>query len=226
MDHQFTHRLYEQFARIGKAVSNGHRIALLHYLGQGERSVESLARLSGLSIANTSQHLQQLRQAGLVRTRKAGQHVFYQLTDDAGVLQLIDTVQMLATRQLVEVEQLLSSRLGSAAERVSTDELLQIQTRSGALVLDVRPAEEYAAGHIAGALNIPLEDLAARRHELPATKDREIVAYCRGPYSPLAHEAVRLLRRHGHRARRLEVGLPEWRLAGLPVEAAGERAAA
>lgn len=226
MDHQFTHRLYEQFARIGKAVGNGHRIALLHYLGQGERSVEALARLTGLSVANASQHLQQLRHAGLVRTRKAGQHVFYRLTDDTGILQLLDTVRLLATRQLAEVEQLLATRPGHRAARVDADELLRLCAQGRAVPLDVRPAEEYAAGHIRGAINIPLEELAERHHELPSSGDTEIVAYCRGPYSHLAHEAVGLLRRQGRKARPLDMGIPEWRLAGLPIETLNERSAA
>lgn len=224
MDHEFTHRLYGQFARIGKAVGNGHRIALLHYLGQGERSVEALARLSGLSIANTSQHLQQLRNAGLVRARKAGQHVFYALTDDQGILRLLQQVQNLAKRQLAEVAQLVDSHFADRDNPVSTEELAEAMARGQCLVVDVRPAEEYAAGHIPGAVNLPLERLARGMADLP--KERELVIYCRGPYSPLSHEAALSLRRHGYSVRRFAGGFPDWRLAGHPVAQRRPRAAA
>lgn len=224
MDHEFTHRLYGQFARIGKAVGNGHRIALLHYLGQGERSVEALARLSGLSIANTSQHLQQLRHAGLVRARKAGQHVFYALTDDQGILRLLQQVQNLAKRQLAEVAQLVDSHFADQVPVVDTEELAEALSRGGYVVVDVRPAEEYAAGHIPGALNLPLEHLADGVNTLP--KGRELVVYCRGPYSPLSHEAALSLRRRGYSVRRFAGGYPDWRLTGHPVEHRRARAAA
>lgn len=216
MDHEFTHQLYGQFARIGKAVSNGHRIVLLHYLSQGERSVEVLSRLSGLSIANTSQHLQQLRHAGLVSARKAGQHVFYRLSDNQGVLRLLNLVQTLATRQLAEVSQLIASHLDNGIELVAVEELRNRATRQQLTVVDVRPEEEFAAGHIAGALNMPMEQLATGSALLD--KDQEIVTYCRGPFSALSHEAAHWLHKQGFKARRLAVGFPEWRLAGLEVE--------
>lgn len=212
------HQLFVQFARVGKTLSNPHRLTLLEFLAQGERSVDALARVSGLSIANASQHLQQLRQAGLVTTRKQGQFVHYQLAGDEVVV-LLEALRRVAEQHLAEVERLVKTHLTSKddLEPIAADELLKRMKQKRVTVIDVRPAEEYAAGHVAGALNIPLEELEKHWTELPAS--REIVAYCRGPYCLLAYEAVAKLRRKGFKARRMEKGFPEWRQAGLPVEA-------
>lgn len=217
MSQEFNHQLYGYFARIGKAVSNGHRIALLDLLGQGERSVEMLAKLAGLSTANTSQHLQQLRNAGLVKARKQGQHVFYRLTDDLRIAQLLEAVQTLAQDKLTEVGRLVSHHLGPTVRRdtVSARELAQRLTET--TVIDVRPAEEYVTGHIPGANNIELRELERRLGDIP--DHRDIVIYCRGAYSLPAVEATERLRKEGFQVQRLKRGFTEWRLAGLPVEA-------
>ncbi|MDD3517965.1 MAG: metalloregulator ArsR/SmtB family transcription factor [Chromatiales bacterium] len=218
MNTSFHSQLYQQYARIGKAVSNDHRIALLDFLAQSERSVEELTRLSGLSVANTSQHLQILRQAGLVKSRKAGQHVIYRLSDDEGVLRLLEDLRTLAERHLEATRELVQSRAGDADMLVTLNaqELLTRARAGEVVVLDVRPRCEYETAHLPGAVNIPLEELENRFSELPA--DRAVVAYCRGRYCYLAHEAVARLRRRGYNAGRLPDGLPEWKLAGLPVE--------
>ncbi len=218
-------RLFEGFARIGKALANGHRLELLELLAQAERTVESLVALSGLSVANTSQHLQQLRHAGLVSTRKSGLHVHYRLADPA-VAGLLASLQEIAERQSGEVERLVRSYLSvrDGLEPISRHDLLGRARRGLVTVLDVRPEEEYAAGHVAGAINIPLKQLEHHLDRLP--RRQEVVAYCRGPYCVLAYEAVARLRRRGYRARRLEGGYPEWKGAGLPVEAPGTRSPA
>lgn len=211
------HELFAQFARIGKVLSNANRLEIIEYLAQGERSVEALALISGLSVANTSQHLQQLRQAGLVTNRKEGQRVFYRLSGDDVVL-LLNALRNVADRHLAEVEQLVSAYLDTkdALEPIPAAELLARARTGEVTVLDVRPAEEFAAGHLPGAINIPLSELEQRLGELDA--GREVVAYCRGPYCVLSYDAVARLRAQGMAARRLEDGYPEWRLAGLPVE--------
>ncbi|GMQ77149.1 MAG: metalloregulator ArsR/SmtB family transcription factor [Gammaproteobacteria bacterium] len=213
----FKHQLFTHFARIGKAVSNANRLKILEFLAQGERSVEALAKVSRLSVANTSQHLQQLRQAGLVVARKQGQRVYYRLAGDE-VVTLIAMLRRFAERQLAEVERLVDAYLTvkDGLEPVPAAELLE-RARSGLVtVLDVRPSEEFAAGHVPGAVNLPLEQLETHLHQLPG--DQEIVAYCRGPYCVLAFEAVAKLREKGFQARRLQDGFPEWKSAGLPVE--------
>ena len=213
----FKHQLFTHFARIGKAVSNANRLEILEFLAQGERSVEALARVCGLSVANTSQHLQQLRQAGLVAARKQGQRVYYRLSGDE-VVALSAMLRRLAERQLAEVERLVDAYLSvkDGLEPVPAEELLG-RVRSGLVtVLDVRPSEEFTAGHLPGAINVPLDQLESRLHQLPG--DQEIVAYCRGPYCVLAFEAVAKLREKGFEARRLQDGFPEWKSAGLPVE--------
>ncbi|GMQ95858.1 MAG: metalloregulator ArsR/SmtB family transcription factor [Gammaproteobacteria bacterium] len=213
----FQHQLFTHFARIGKAVSNANRLKLLEFLAQGERSVEALAKVCRLSVANTSQHLQQLRQAGLVVARKQGQRVYYRLAGDE-VVALIAMLRRLAERQLAEVERLVDAYLTvkDGLEPVPAEELLE-RARSGLVtVLDVRPSEEFAAGHLPGAFNLPLAQLETCLHQLP--RDQEIVAYCRGPYCVLAFEAVAKLREKGFQARRLQDGFPEWKSAGLPVE--------
>ncbi len=199
-------------------MGNGHRLELLEYLSQGERTVEALARLAGLSMANASQHLQVLRQAGLVSTRREGLYVHYRLAE-ADVDQLRRVLQKLAHARIAEVEHLVRHYLGvkDSLEAIPCMELLE-RARAGLVtVLDVRPSEEFAAGHLPGAVNIPLKELEQRIQEL--TTHQEIVAYCRGPYCVLAYDAVAQLRKQGFSARRMEEGFPEWRLAGLPVEA-------
>jgi len=215
----FKHQLFTQFARIGKAVSSANRLEILEFLAQGERSVEALAKACRLSMANTSQHLQQLRQAGLVVARKQGQRVYYRLAGDE-VVALIAMLRRLAECQLAEVDRLVDAYLTvkDSLEPVPAEELLE-RARSGLVtVVDVRPSEEFAAGHVPGAVNLPLEQLESRLHQLP--RDQEIVAYCRGPYCVLAFEAVAKLRDKGFKARRLQDGFPEWKSAGLPVETA------
>ena len=213
--------LFAQFAVVAKAMSHGHRLELLEFVAQGERSVDALARLAGLSVANASQHLQNLRRAGLVTSRKVGQRVLYGLADES-VVTLLAALRQTAERQIAEVERLTNSyfRARDSLEAVSREDLLDRMREGLVTVLDVRPPEEFAAGHLPGAVNVPLKELKRRLGELP--KDQEVVAYCRGPYCVLAYEAVSELRRHGFAARRLEDGLPEWRLAGLPVDHDGD----
>ncbi|MGB5450995.1 MAG: metalloregulator ArsR/SmtB family transcription factor [Sedimenticolaceae bacterium] len=209
--------LFEQLAVIARALGSAARLELLDFVAQGERNVEDLARAAGLSAANTSKHLQQLKAAGLVEARRDGKHIRYRLSDDR-TLDAIRDLRILAEAHLDHVGDLVSSYLRSrdALEPVPANELLD-RARDGLVtVIDVRPPEEYAQGHIAGALNIPLEKLKQQLKKLP--RDREIVAYCRGPWCVLSYEAVARLRKAGIEARRLEDGLPEWRRAGLPVE--------
>lgn len=213
----FKQDLFAQFARIGKAMSNGNRLELLEFIAQGERSVEQLARVAGLTVANTSQHLQQLRQAGLIACRKEGLKVYYRISED-DVLELFGALRRVGERHLAEVEQLVQTYLTAkdALEPVAHKELLE-RVRDGLVtVLDVRPPEEYAAGHLPGAVNIPLAELEEHLDELDP--NHEVIAYCRGPHCVLAFDAVAKLRAKGLTARRLEGGLPEWRLEGLPVE--------
>jgi rhodanese-related sulfurtransferase len=208
--------LFDAFARAAKALASGRRIELLDVLANGERTVEALAGEVGLSVANTSQHLQILRQAGLVSSRREGTSVHYRLAAPE-VFELWRTLRTLAASRLAEVERLTAAYLGSRDELqpVTREELARRLQDDDLVVLDVRPATEYAAGHLPGAVSIPVGELRRRLAELPA--DREIVAYCRGPYCAFAHEAVGLLRDEGFAARRLEDGLPEWQAAGLAV---------
>jgi len=206
---------YEQFARIGKALAAAGRVELLDLLCQGERSVEALAHASGMTVTNTSQHLQVLRAAALVEARKEGTKVIYRPAGE-DVCRFFLALGELAHARLAEVNQLVRRYLdGEVFQPLTRDELRDRVERGDVLVLDVRPPAEYAAGHIPGAVSIPLDELQARLGELPP--DGEIVAYCRGPYCLLAANALELLNGHGFRARRLEDGLPEWRLAGLPI---------
>ncbi len=209
-------QLYEQFARVTKAMANPHRLELLDLLSQGERTVESLARVAGLTVANTSQHLQVLSEARLVRTRRAGSYVYYSLADE-GVLKLIRELQALCRQRLAEVDQVIRLYFEDRGqlEPVDTSELIQRVQARDVIVLDVRPFEEYCHGHIPNALSIPLEELEQRLSDLP--KDKEVVAYCRGPYCVLAVNAVKLLRSKGYTAYRLEDGVQEWRIKGLPI---------
>jgi rhodanese-related sulfurtransferase/DNA-binding transcriptional ArsR family regulator len=213
----FKQQLFTQFARVGKAMSNGNRLELLEFIAQGERSVEQLAKVSGLTVANTSQHLQQLRQTGLVACRKEGLKVYYRISDN-DVLELFGALRGVAERHLAEVQQLVRHYLTSKdeLEPVAHAELLE-RVRDGLVtVLDVRPHEEYAAGHLPGAINIPLSELEEHFGELE--QGHEVVAYCRGPHCILAFEAVAQLREKGFTAHRLEDGYPEWQAGGMPTE--------
>ena len=209
--------LFDAFAQAAKALASGRRLELLDVLANGERTVEALAGEVGLSVANTSQHLQVLRQAGLVTSRRQGTSIHYRLAGPE-VLELWQVLRTLAAGRLAEVERLAADYLGARdqLEPVTREELARrLQDRDDVFVLDVRPAAEHAAGHLPGAVSIPVDELRRRLAELP--RDREIVAYCRGPYCAFAHEAVELLRQEGFSARRLEDGLPEWQAAGLAV---------
>ena len=212
----FKEGLYGLYASIGKALASPHRLEILELLAQGERTVESLAGEMGLSTANASQHLQALKQASLVRTRRQGLFIHYSLADPA-VFELSRAIRVVAERRLGDLERLVRHEFGDRpdAEAVSFDELMARAGRGDIVVLDTRPSSEYAAGHIAGAISVPVDELKRRLHRLP--KHKEFVAYCRGPYCVYADRAVELLRRSGRRARRLVGGLPEWKAAGLPI---------
>ncbi|ASR37212.1 ArsR family transcriptional regulator [Prauserella marina] len=208
--------LFDQFARVGKAMGSGKRLELLDLLAQGERTVESLARAAQLGMTTASAHLQTLKQANLVTTRREGTKIHYRLagTDVAALYALVRSV---AGAHLPDVAAARAAHLGTTdAEHVSRDDLLRRAERGEVVVLDVRPREEYAAGHIPGAVSIPVEELEGRLADIPA--DQEIVAYCRGSYCVLAYDAVRLLRAHGRTASLLADGMLEWQLAELPIE--------
>jgi rhodanese-related sulfurtransferase/biotin operon repressor len=213
----FKKDLFARFAQVGKALSNGHRLELLEFLAQGERSVEELAQVAGLSTANASQHLQRLRHAGLVAAHMQGHRVCYRLADE-DVVTLMGLLRRIAERNSAEVQRLVASYLTvkDGLEPVPRKELLDRARQGLVTVLDVRPEEEYQAGHLPDAINVPLSRLEAQLKRLP--KDQEIVAYCRGPHCVLAFEAVARLRQAGYTARRLQDGYPEWKQAGLPVE--------
>ena len=208
--------VFENLARIGTALSSAVRLELLELLAQGERGVDELATLTGASVANTSQHLQRLKQAGLIVGRKEAQFVKYRLAGDE-VVTLLGALGAAGQAYLTDVERIV--RLYFTAkddlEPVPAADLLERAMKGLVTVLDVRPPEEFAAGHVPGAVNIPIHELEKRLAELP--KRKEVVAYCRGPYCLMSYDAVQLLRRKGLRARRLEDGLPEWRMAGLPT---------
>jgi rhodanese-related sulfurtransferase/DNA-binding transcriptional ArsR family regulator len=208
--------LFAQFAAVAKSLGHAHRLELLEQLAQGERTVEVLADRTGLSVANASQHLQQMRRAGLVANRRDGKFVHYRLADDA-VLELLAALRRIAERNVAEVERVVRSYFNARddMEAVSRAELLERSRAGTVTILDVRPEDEFALGHLPGALNIPLRELEARLGELHPKQ--EVVAYCRGPYCVLSYEAVAKLRARGFKVRRLEDGLPEWRAAGLPV---------
>lgn len=216
-------RLYEAFARTAKAAAHPKRVELLELMAQGERTVEALARITGMGVANTSAHLQVLARSRLVATRKDGTKVFYRLADD-DVAAFVVTLRDLTRSRLAEVDQVVRDYFAArdALEPVSREELMARSGQGKVVILDVRPAEEFAAGHIPGALSVPLDQLDAALARLP--RRAEIVAYCRGPYCVLAPQAVERLRAKGYTARRLDGGLPEWRLAGLPVATGQERA--
>jgi rhodanese-related sulfurtransferase/predicted transcriptional regulator len=209
--------LYAQFATVAKAMAHEHRLELLELVAQGERSVEALAERSGLSIANASQHLQQLRRAGLVTARRQAKFVLYRLTDDS-VLTMLAAMQKVAERNVGEVQRILRSYFNERdqLEPVSRAELTRRMKKGLVTLIDVRPEDEFALGHVPGARNIPLSEL--KRHLSKLDRKTEIVAYCRGPYCVMSFEAVAQLRKLGFTARRLEDGLPEWKAAGLPVQ--------
>ena len=213
----FKDRLYGQYARIGKALASPHRLELLELLAQSERTVESLAEELTLSMANTSQHLQVLRAAGLVDTRRDGVFIHYRLADD-GVVNLSTSLRTIAERRLADLERLIRDEFArrSKSEPVSLAELLKRARREDVIVLDARPAHEYRAGHIPGALSVPVDKLQQRLRRLP--KGKAYVAYCRGPYCVYADRAVEILQASGRRAQRLAEGFPEWKAAGFPVE--------
>jgi rhodanese-related sulfurtransferase len=214
---EFKNRLYAQFARVGKALASPHRLELLELLGQAERTVDSLAQELGISIASVSQHLQALRQAALVESRKQGLFVYYRLADPA-IVDLCCALRTVSERRLADLDRIVRNHFGErvGAEPVSMSELLKRSRSAGVVILDARPPGEYEAGHIAGAISVPVEELRRRLKELP--KDKEYVAYCRGPYCVYADQAVEVLQANGRRARRLLQGFPEWRAAGLPIE--------
>jgi len=211
------YRLFEQFAQVAKALSHAHKLEILELLAQGERSVESLANVAGLTVANTSRHLQQLRRAGLIASRKEGLYVFYRVAGD-DVIDLLRSLRRTGQRHISDVNDIVIGYFNDrdSLEAISRKELLKRSKDGSVTVLDVRPSEEYAVGHIPGALNVPLDEIEQHLANLP--RGQEIIAYCRGEYCVLAFEAVAALRKKGFTARRLEEGYPEWKAAGLPVE--------
>jgi len=212
-------KLYEQFAIVAKALGHPQRLELIEHLAQGPRSVEALAMKLGLPIANVSQHLQTLRRAGLLSAERNGKFVNYRLVDDSG-LAAFASVRTVAERHLVEVDRIVRGYFEARddMEPVTRQELADRMRDGLVTVIDVRPPDEFALGHVPGAINVPLGDLPARLSELG--KDKEVVAYCRGPWCVMSFEAVAALRSHGYAARRLADGMPEWRAAGMAVEVA------
>jgi DNA-binding transcriptional ArsR family regulator/rhodanese-related sulfurtransferase len=210
-------RLYQQFARIGKALASPHRLECLELLAQGERTVESLAADIGATLANTSQHLRVLSEVRLVERRKQGLFVYYRLADPT-VFDLCTAVRQVAERRLAEMDQIVTQHFSGRAEAgsIGIEELRRRARSSDVVILDTRPANEYAAGHIAGAISIPIDVLPRQVPALP--KSKTYIAYCRGPYCVYADRAVDVLRASGRRAHRLAEGFPEWRAAGYPVE--------
>lgn len=214
----FKQDIYAQLARVAKALGHANRLELLEFVAQGPRSVDELANMTHLSVANASKHLQELRQAGLVRARKEGVRVFYEVAG-SDVVDLLGALSTVAESRLAEVSQLLRTYITARddLEPVPAGELLERVRQGLVTVLDVRPPEEYAAGHVPGAINIASDALSSHLRRLP--KGREVIAYCRGPYCLLSVDAVALLREKGYKARRLVDGFPEWKASGLPVEA-------
>ena len=210
-------RVFVGLAEIAQALGHSHRLELLEHLSQGERSVEDLAARTGLTVANTSRHLQLLRRAALVEGRREGKRVFYRLSNEDVVVALLQALSRVGERNSAEIARVMASyfRARDEFEPVSRKELLERLRCGTATVLDVRPEDEFRQGHVPGALNIPLSQLEQRLAELPV--DREVVAYCRGPWCVLSFEAVAVLRQRGYQVRRLEDGFPEWKVAGLPV---------
>jgi rhodanese-related sulfurtransferase len=211
--------IYESLAEVAQALGHAHRLELLEHLAQGERSVEELSARAHLNFANTSRHLQILRRARLVETERRGKRVLYRLAGDAEVVALIKSLGRVGERNVAEIDRVMADyfRARDALEPVSRDDLVSRLHDDLVTVLDVRPEDEFAVGHLPGALNIPLAELESRLTEVPA--DRKVIAYCRGPYCVLSFEAVAMLRERGYLVRRLEDGYPEWKAAGLPIEA-------
>ncbi len=209
--------LLSHFAAVAKAIGHAHRLELLELLAQGERSVESLAEIAGLTVGNASQHLQRLRRAGLLTSRREGKHVFYRLTDES-IVGLLAALRRIAERNIAEVQKVVDGYFHErdSLEPVSREELVRRMRDGLVTLLDVRPRDEFAVGHLPGAINIPLCELEQRLADVP--RDEEIIAYCRGPYCVFSFEAVAALRERGFKARRLEDGYPEWKAAGLPVQ--------
>ena len=214
--------LYDQLARLTKAISSPRRLELVDLLAQGERPVEELAGLTGMSVANTSRHLQALKAGRLVAVRRSGLYAFYRLAD-AGVFTLWQAVRDLGERRLASMRELVTMRFADREKQpaVGLDELAEGLRSGGMVIVDTRPESEFLAGHIAGALGVPLEELEARLHVLPM--EQEVIACSRGPYCDLADRAVSLLRAQGYRTRRFALGFPDWRAAGLPSEGAIDR---
>jgi rhodanese-related sulfurtransferase len=214
---EFKDRLFEQFARIGKALASPKRLEILDLLAQAERTVEKIARETAMPVANASQHLQVLKGVRMVESRREGLYSYYRLADE-GVLRAWQAVRDLGEIRLAEVDRVVDTYLGDrdAMDAVNAAGLVTRLREESVVVLDVRPEEEYRAGHVSGALSAPVKSLEAALQALP--KDKEIVAYCRGPYCVFSDEAVRVLTSRGYRASRLTEGFPEWRAAGLPVE--------
>jgi rhodanese-related sulfurtransferase/DNA-binding transcriptional ArsR family regulator len=212
-------QLIEEFAELARVLGHAHRLELLEHVSQGERSVERLAQLTGLSVANASQHLQQLRRGGFVRSRRDGKRILYGL-GDGPILALLSALRCYAERNRAEVREIVADYFDQLdkLEPVSREDLLGRLQDGSVTLLDVRPEDEFALGHLPGALNMPVDELERRLSELP--KDQEIIAYCRGPYCVLSFEAVAALRAKGYRVRRLQDGFPEWKAAGLAVEVA------
>jgi rhodanese-related sulfurtransferase/DNA-binding transcriptional ArsR family regulator len=212
--------VFAGLAEIAKALASPNRLEIVELLGQGERSVDGIAHRLGLSVANASQHLRLMQRCGVLTSRREGKRVLYGLSDPA-VVEVMTALACLGERKTAEVRSVVAGyfRARDAMEPVTRVDLLERLKDGLVTVLDVRPEDEFAAGRVPNALNIPLRDLARRLTDLP--RDREIIAYCRGPYCVLAFEAVDLLRQHGFKARRLEDGFPEWRAAGLPVATPG-----
>jgi len=215
--HEVQHRLFAQFAHVADGLAHGHRLALLELLSQGERDVESLANVTGLSVASVSQHLQRLKRAGLVTARRAGRRQIYQLSSPR-VSALVTSLQRIAEECVAEVEKLVEEALRARDTEppVSAQELAKLVKDGAVTVVDVRPEQEYAAGHLPGALNMPVESLRRRSKEL--SRQQPLVVYCRGPYCMLALDALEFLHKKGFKVRRLEESVAEWRRAGLPVE--------
>jgi rhodanese-related sulfurtransferase len=214
---EFKDRLFGQFARVGKALSSPRRLEIVDLLAQGERTVEEIAKETSMSVASASQHLQALKAARMVEARREGIYVHYRLADE-DVFRTWQAVRALAESRLAEVDAVVEAYLvdRDALEAVDSSDLLERLRDGSVVILDVRPEEEYRAGHIPGALSVPVDALEAALKTLP--RDREVVAYCRGPYCVFSDEAVAFLRARGYRARRLRQGLPDWRAAGMPVE--------
>jgi rhodanese-related sulfurtransferase len=214
---EFKNRLFEQFAKVGKALASPKRLEIVDLLAQGERTVEEIARETAMSVASASKHLQALKAARMVEARREGLYIHYRLADE-DVFRTWQAVRALGESRLAEVDRVVEVYMEDrdALESVDAAELLERLSDGSVIVLDVRPEEEYRAGHIPGALSVPVDALEAALQTLP--RDREMVAYCRGPYCVFSDEAVAFLRARGYRARRLRQGLPDWRAAGMPVE--------